>query len=206
MYLYMNWPTFYWVFLAFQIAKYLLYINDRIVNVCKYIYIYTLPTFLHQCLFHFVAQRNQKVYWNSNTKRISITYPEKKDSMNQYFGLSSKEIITRFTVFFVLIVKQRRYFGKKDRLICLWKSPWEGIPSPKFICAKYVAFYSCSFFYLSYSNHTFQCWTGGFTLMRRKIFSRREDLLGSSHRWMKVWMKIHEVFVHARITVKGGGG
>lgn len=27
-------------FLAFQIAKYLLYINDRIVNVCKYIYIY----------------------------------------------------------------------------------------------------------------------------------------------------------------------
>lgn len=40
MYLYMNWPTFYWVFLAFQIAKYLLYINDRIVNVCKYIYIY----------------------------------------------------------------------------------------------------------------------------------------------------------------------
>lgn len=38
--LYMNWPTFYWVFLAFQIAKYLLYINDRIVNVCKYIYIY----------------------------------------------------------------------------------------------------------------------------------------------------------------------
>lgn len=95
--------------------------------------------------------------------------------------------------------------GKKDRLICLWKSPWEGIPSPKFIWAKYVAFYSCSFFYLSYSNHTFQCWTGGFTLMRRKVFSRREDLLGSSHRWMKVWMKIHEVFVHARITVKGGG-
>lgn len=29
-------------FLAFQIAKYLLYINDRIVNVCKYIYIYIL--------------------------------------------------------------------------------------------------------------------------------------------------------------------
>lgn len=27
-------------FLAFQIAKYLLYINDRIVNVCMYIYIY----------------------------------------------------------------------------------------------------------------------------------------------------------------------
>lgn len=126
--------------------------------------------------------------------------------MNQYFGLSSKEIITRFSVFFVLIVKQRRYFGKKDRLICLWKSPWEGIPSPKFIWAKYVAFYSCSFFYLSYSNHTFQCWTGGFTLMRRNVFSRREDLLGSSHRWMKVWMKIHKVFVHARITVKGGGG
>lgn len=126
--------------------------------------------------------------------------------MNQYFGLSSKEIITRFTVFFVLIVKQRRYFGEKDRLICLWKSPWEEIPSPKFIWAKYVAFYSCSFFYLSYSNHTFQCWTGGFTLMRRNVFSRREDLLGSSHRWMKVWMKIHEVFVHTRITVKGGGG
>lgn len=40
----------------------------------------------------------------------------KKDSMNQYFGLSSKEIITRFTVFFVLIVKQRRYFGKKRSL------------------------------------------------------------------------------------------
>lgn len=100
-------------FLAFQIAKYLLYINDRIVNVCMYIYI---PTFLHQCLFHFVAQRNQKVYWNSKPKRISITYPEKKDSMNQYFRLSSKEIITRFTVFFVLIVKQRRYFGKKRSL------------------------------------------------------------------------------------------
>lgn len=30
-------------FLAFQIAKYLLYINDRIVNVCKYIYILNLP-------------------------------------------------------------------------------------------------------------------------------------------------------------------
>lgn len=29
-------------FLAFQIAKYLLYINDRIVNVCQYIYIYIL--------------------------------------------------------------------------------------------------------------------------------------------------------------------
>lgn len=28
-------------FLAFQIAKYLLYINDRIVNVCMYLYIYT---------------------------------------------------------------------------------------------------------------------------------------------------------------------
>lgn len=80
-----NLCTYIWIdlhftefFLAFQIAKYLLYINDRIVNVCKYIYIYTLPTFLHQCLFHFVAQRNQKVYWNSKTKRISITYPEKK--------------------------------------------------------------------------------------------------------------------------------
>lgn len=151
---------------------------------------------------------------NGTKKYIEIPKPsvyqsriqKKKDSMNQYFGLSSKEIITRFSVFFVLIVKQRRYFGKKDRLICLWKSPWEGIPSPKFIWAKYVAFYSCSFFYLSYSNHTFQCWTGGFTLMRRNVFSRREDLLGSSHRWMKVWMKIHEVFVHARITVKGRGG
>lgn len=51
-----------------------------------------------------------------NQAYISITYPEKKDSMNQYFGLSSKEIITRFTVFFVLIVKQRRYFGKKRSL------------------------------------------------------------------------------------------
>lgn len=30
-------------FLAFQIAKYLLYINDRIFNVCKYIYILNLP-------------------------------------------------------------------------------------------------------------------------------------------------------------------
>lgn len=29
-------------FLAFQIAKYLLYINDRIVNVCMYLYIYIL--------------------------------------------------------------------------------------------------------------------------------------------------------------------
>lgn len=33
-------------FLAFQIAKYLLYINDRIVNVCKYIYIYIYLTYL----------------------------------------------------------------------------------------------------------------------------------------------------------------
>lgn len=173
--------------------------------VSIYIYILYLP---------FCTNVYSTSLLNGTKKYIEIPNPnayqsrikKKKDSMNQYFGLSSKEIITRFTVFFVLIVKQRRYFGKKDRLICLWKSPWEGIPSPKFICAKYVAFYSCSFFYLSYSNHTFQCWTGGFTLMRRKIFSRREDLLGSSHRWMKVWMKIHEVFVHARITLKGGGG
>lgn len=33
-------------FLAFQIAKYLLYINDRIVNVFKYIYIYRYLTYL----------------------------------------------------------------------------------------------------------------------------------------------------------------
>lgn len=63
---------------------------------------------------------------NGTKKYIEIPKPsvyqsriqKKKDSMNQYFRLSSKEIITRFTVFFVLIVKQRRYFGKKDRLIC----------------------------------------------------------------------------------------
>lgn len=61
---------------------------------------------------------------NGTKKYIEIPEPnayqsriqKKKDSMNQYFGLSSKEIITRFTVFFVLIVKQRRYFGKKRSL------------------------------------------------------------------------------------------
>lgn len=115
MYLYMNWPTFYWVFLAFQIAKYLLYINDRIVNVCKYIYILNLP---------FCTNVYSTSLLNGTKKYIEIPNPnayqsriqKKKDSMNQYFGLSSKEIITRFTVFFVLIVKQRRYFGKKRSL------------------------------------------------------------------------------------------
>lgn len=141
---------------------------------------------------------------------IEIPKPNLYQSLIQKKGpdqpvllLVPKKWLTRFTVFFVLIVKQRRYFGERDRLICLWKSPWEGIPSPKFIWAKYVAFYSCSFFYLSYSNHTFQCWTGGFTLMRWKVFLPTG---GSSHRWLKVWMKIHEVFVHAKITVEGGGG
>lgn len=138
-----------------------------------------------------------------NVNQLLIQKKGSDEPINCY-SLSPKVNITRITVFFVLIVKQRRYFGGKDRLICLWKSPWEGISSPKFFWAKYVAFYSCSFFHLSYSNHTFQCWTGGFTLMRWKVFSRREDLLGSSHRWLKVWMKIHEVFVHARITVEGG--
>lgn len=110
-------------------------------------------------------------------KYIEIPKPDLYQSLIQKKGpdqpvllLVPKKWLTRFTVFFVLIVKQRRYFGERDRLICLWKSPWEGIPSPKFIWAKYVAFYSCSFFYLSYSNHTFQCWTGGFTLMRWKVF------------------------------------
>lgn len=115
MYLYMNWPTFYWIFLAFQIAKYLLYINDRIVNVCKYIYILNLP---------FCTNVYSTSLLNGTKKYIEIPNPnayqsriqKKKDSMNQYFGLSSKEIITRFTVFFVLIVKQRRYFGKKRSL------------------------------------------------------------------------------------------
>lgn len=115
MYLYMNWPTFYWIFLAFQIAKYLLYINDRIVNVCKYIYILNLP---------FCTNVYSTSLLNGTKKYIEIPIPnayqsriqKKKDSMNQYFGLSSKEIITRFTVFFVLIVKQRRYFGKKRSL------------------------------------------------------------------------------------------
>lgn len=115
MYLYMNWPTFYWVFVAFQIAKYLLYINDRIVNVCKYIYILNLP---------FCTNVYSTSLLNGTKKYIEIPNPnayqsriqKKKDSMNQYFGLSSKEIITRFTVFFVLIVKQRRYFGKKRSL------------------------------------------------------------------------------------------
>lgn len=113
--LYMNWPTFYWVFLAFQIAKYLLYINDRIVNVCKYIYILYLP---------FCTNVYSTSLLNGTKKYIEIPIPnayqsriqKKKDSMNQYFGLSSKEIITRFTVFFVLIVKQRRYFGEKRSL------------------------------------------------------------------------------------------
>lgn len=109
-------------FLAFQIAKYLLYINDRIVNVFKYIYIY---------LTYLSAPMSIPLRCSTEPKSILKLKPnvyqsriqKKKDSMNQYFGLSSKEIITRFTVFFVLIVKQRRYFGKKDRLICLWKSP-----------------------------------------------------------------------------------
>lgn len=102
-------------FLAFQIAKYLLYINDRIVNVCKYIYILNLP---------FCTNVYSTSLLNGTKKYIEIPKPsvyqsriqKKKDSMNQYFGLSSKEIITRFTVFFVLIVKQRRYFGKKRSL------------------------------------------------------------------------------------------
>lgn len=102
-------------FLAFQIAKYLLYINDRIVNVCKYIYILNLP---------FCTNVYSTSLLNGTKKYIEISKPnayqsriqKKKDSMNQYFGLSSKEIITRFTVFFVLIVKQRRYFGKKRSL------------------------------------------------------------------------------------------
>lgn len=102
-------------FLAFQIAKYLLYINDRIVNVCKYIYILNLP---------FCTNVYSTSLLNGTKKYIEIPIPnayqsriqKKKDSMNQYFGLSSKEIITRFTVFFVLIVKQRRYFGKKRSL------------------------------------------------------------------------------------------
>lgn len=117
MYLYMNWPTFYWVFLAFQIAKYLLYINDRIVNVCMYLYIYILN-------LPFCTNVYSTSLLNGTKKYIEIPIPnayqsriqKKKDSMNQYFGLSSKEIITRFTVFFVLIVKQRRYFGKKRSL------------------------------------------------------------------------------------------
>lgn len=102
-------------FLAFQIAKYLLYINDRIVNVCKYIYILNLP---------FCTNVYSTSLLNGTKKYIEIPKPsvyqsriqKKKDSMNQYFGLSSKEIITRFTVFFVLIVKQRRYFGEKRSL------------------------------------------------------------------------------------------
>lgn len=102
-------------FLAFQIAKYLLYINDRIVNVCKYIYILNLP---------FCTNVYSTSLLNGTKKYIEIPEPnayqsriqKKKDSMNQYFGLSSKEIITRFSVFFVLIVKQRRYFGKKRSL------------------------------------------------------------------------------------------
>lgn len=170
--------------------------------VCTCIYI-NLPFCTSVYSTSYIAQRNYGVYWNSKTKLISITYPEKRTRSTSTIVSPQKVTITRFTVFFVLIVKQRRYFGERDRLICLWKSPWEGIPSPKFIWAKYVAFYSCSFFYLSYSNHTFQCWTGGFTLMRWKVFLPTG---GSSHRWLKVWMKIHEVFVHAKITVEGGGG
>lgn len=104
-------------FLAFQIAKYLLYINDRFVNVCKYIYIYILN-------LPFCTNVYSTSLLNGTKKYIEIPIPnayqsriqKKKDSMNQYFRLSSKEIITRFTVFFVLIVKQRRYFGKKRSL------------------------------------------------------------------------------------------
>lgn len=104
-------------FLAFQIAKYLLYINDRIVNVCMYLYIYILN-------LPFCTNVYSTSLLNGTKKYIEIPIPnayqsriqKKKDSMNQYFGLSSKEIITRFTVFFVLIVKQRRYFGKKRSL------------------------------------------------------------------------------------------
>lgn len=105
-------------FLAFQIAKYLLYINDRIVNVCKYIYIY---------LTYLSAPMSIPLRCSTEPKSIlkfqnqtHINHVSRKKGFDEP---SSKEIITRFSVFFVLIVKQRRYFGKKDRLICLWKSP-----------------------------------------------------------------------------------
>lgn len=83
--------------------------------VCIYIYILNLP---------FCTNVYSTSLLNGTKKYIEIPNPNayqsriqiKKDSMNQYFGLSSKEIITRFTVFFVLIVKQRRYFGKKRSL------------------------------------------------------------------------------------------
>lgn len=85
--------------------------------VCIYIYILNLP---------FCTNVYSTSLLNGTKKYIEIPKPsvyqsriqKKKDSMNQYFGLSlsSKEIITRFTVFFVLIVKQRRYFGKKRSL------------------------------------------------------------------------------------------
>lgn len=83
--------------------------------VSIYIYILNLP---------FCTNVYSTSLLNGTKKYIEIPKPsvyqsriqKKKDSMNQYFGLSSKEIITRFTVFFVLIVKQRRYFGKKRSL------------------------------------------------------------------------------------------
>lgn len=115
MYLYMNWPTFYWVFVAFQIAKYLLYINDRIVNVCKYIYIYLTYLSAPMSIPLRCSTEPKSILKFQDQTHINHV-SRKKDSMNQYFGLSSKEIITRFTVFFVLIVKQRRYFGKKRSL------------------------------------------------------------------------------------------
>lgn len=98
-------------FLAFQIAKYLLYINDRIVNVYIYLTYLSAPMSIPlRCSTE--PKSILKLKPNVYQSRIQ----KKKDSMNQYFRLSSKEIITRFTVFFVLIVKQRRYFGKKRSL------------------------------------------------------------------------------------------
>lgn len=103
-------------FLAFQIAKYLLYINDRIVNVCKYIYIYLTYLSAPMSIPLRCSTEPKSILKFQNQAYINHVSRKKKDSMNQYFGLSSKEIITRFTVFFVLIVKQRRYFGKKRSL------------------------------------------------------------------------------------------
>lgn len=65
-------------FLAFQIAKYLLYINDRIVNVCKYIYILNLP---------FCTNVYSTSLLNGTKKYIEIPNPNAYQSRIQKKGI-----------------------------------------------------------------------------------------------------------------------